>query len=298
MSDNQIAMTKPRPRRSMLYVPAANARAMDKAKDLPADMLAFDLEDSIAPQKKDEARAGLVDRLTTVDFGGRELLVRVNGTDTEWGADDLTALAQVPIDGVLLPKIDDAGGIAAADAVLKKAGAADDLAIWCMIETPRGVLQAQSIAQASPRMAGFVIGLNDLGKELRARMTGDRTAFLSSLSLALLAARAYGLAAIDSVYMDLQDADGLALRCRQGRDLGFDGISLIHPKQLAAANENFAPSDDDIAWAKRITAAHAAALAAGQGVTTVDGRLIENLHVAEAAQLLELVAAIKESAQG
>lgn len=283
-----------RPRRSMLYLPASNERAMDKARDLPGDMLTFDLEDSVAPEKKIAARKRLVARLRDGGYGARELLVRVNGLDTAWGHDDLAAFAGVNLHGILLPKIEDAADVHTAEALLTEGGADPGTAIWCMMEDPRAVLNAAAIASASPRMAGFVMGLNDLGKTLRAHMTPGREAFIASLSQTVLAARAHGLAAIDGVFMDLDDAAGLIETCRQGRMLGFDGSSLIHPKQLAAANEIYAPSTNEVAQAEKIIAAHKAASAKGEAVTLVEGRLVEALHVAQAERLLALAAAIEE----
>ncbi|MCZ6764770.1 MAG: CoA ester lyase [Alphaproteobacteria bacterium] len=291
-------MTEPqcKPRRSLLYVPAANQRAMDKAKTLRADMLTFDLEDSAAPAAKEKARAALVAQLAG-DYGARELLVRVNAIDTRWVRDDIAAVAHTRVVGVMLPKVDGPETVREAADLMEAAGASDAMTIWCMMETPLGILRAQEIAGASPRVAGFCMGLNDLGKALGARQTQDRSAFQTSLGLALLAARSHGLAAIDSVFIDLGDEAGLIAECQQGRDLGFDGKSLIHPKQLDAANRSFAPSADEIAAARDIIVAHGRATEEGKGVTVVDGRLVEAMHVAEAERLLALAAAIETQAQ-
>ncbi len=278
----------PRPRRSLLYLPAINERAIEKARTLPADILAFDLEDSISPEKKDEARAHLVAQLVQGGFGDREILVRVNGADTPWGMTDLAAVAEMEVHGVLLPKVEAARDVTAAIAAL-----GNSHPIWCMMESPLAILRAEEIAGSSPLMRGFVMGLNDLGKDLGARMTPGREAFVTSLSMVLLAARARGLAAIDAVHMDLKDDIGLVEVCRQGRDLGFDGKSLIHPKQLHAANSVFGPTEAEVADAKKIIEAHAAARAEGKEVVIVDGKLVEYLHVEEAEQLLALAAAIR-----
>lgn len=277
-----------RPRRSLLYLPADNERAMEKARTLSADMLVFDLEDSVAPQKKSEARVLLLAQLTKGGFGDREILVRVNGPDTPWGGADLAAIAGHPGHGVLLPKVEAGTDVRAAEAAL-----GGKHAIWCMMESPLAILRAEEIAGASPLLAGFVMGLNDLGKDLGARMTPGREAFATSLSLVLLAAKAHGLATIDAVHMDLNDQAGLIEVCEQGRNLGFDGKSLIHPKQLDAANSVFGPDDADIAHAEKIIAAYGAAIAAGKGVAVVDGQLVESLHVEVAERLLALVAVIR-----
>ena len=281
-----------RPRRSALYVPGANARALDKARGLDADVLLIDLEDSIAPDAKENARAQTVRALSEGGYGGRELIVRVNGLDTAWGEADIAALAQAGGDAILLPKVDDAGMVHAALARLDAGGAPESLAIWCMMETPGAMLRADEIAAASPRLAALVMGTTDLVKDLRARITPDRVAMLPSLGLCLLAARAHGLAALDGVHMDLSDEAGFIAVCKQGRDLGFDGKTLIHPKTLAAANEIFAPQPEELEFARRIIEAHGEAEANGLGVVLLDGKLIEALHVVEAKRLIALEAAI------
>jgi citrate lyase subunit beta/citryl-CoA lyase len=277
-----------RPRRSMLYMPGSNARALDKARGLPADALIIDLEDAVAPDAKDAARDQIGAALRQGGYGGRELLVRVNGLATAWGAADLRAVATLPIHGVVLPKVESAAMVRAAEVALVAAGASDSLAIWCMMETPLGMLHAEAIAGASPRLGGLIMGTSDLAKDLNAAHTRDRLPLLTALGLCLLAARAYGLAIADGVHLDLADDEGFAASCRQGRELGFDGKTLIHPKTLAVANQVFAPSPDEVAWARRIIAAHAEAVAAGKGVVLVDGKLIENLHVDSARRLVAL----------
>jgi len=281
-----------RPRRSVLFVPGSNARAIAKARELAADVLVFDLEDSVAPAAKPDARAAIAAALAAGGYGGRELAVRVNALATPWGRDDLAAAARWPVDAVLLPKVESAAPVHDAERFLRSGGARARVALWCMLETPRGILRAEAIAAASPRVAALVMGTEDLAKDLRAEPGRDRLPLLLALELGLLAARAYGLAAIDGIHADLDDDDGFAASCRQGRALGFDGKSLIHPKTIAAANAAFAPSAAALAWARRVIDAHAAAVAAGSGVTLLDGRLIEHLHVAEAERVLALAAAI------
>jgi len=290
-----------RPRRSMLYMPASNARALDKARGLAADALIFDLEDAVAPDMKPAARDQLAAATRQGGYGGRELLVRVNGLATAWGDADLRAAAVMPIDGVLLPKIESAAAVRAAEVILVEADAPASLAIWCMMETPLGVLHAEAIAGASPRLGGLVMGTSDLAKDLHAAPTRDRLPLQTALGLCLLAARAYGVAIVDGVHLDLADDEGFAAACRQGRELGFDGKTLIHPKTIAMANRVFAPSPDEVAWARRIIVAHGEAVAAGKGIVLVDGQLIENLHVESARRLVALadqVAALEAAATG
>jgi len=277
-----------RPRRSLLFVPGANPRALAKARTLAADGLIIDLEDAVAPDAKESARAITAAALAEGGYGGRELVLRVNPIDTPWGHADLAAAATMPIDAVLLPKVESPDRVPLTASLLDAFGAPERLAIWCMLETPRGILYAREIAAAGPRLAALVLGTSDLTKELHALATRNRLPLLTSLSLAILAARAYGLAILDGVHLDLADDEGLTESCRQGRELGFDGKTLIHPKQIAAANAAFAPTPAEIEWSRRIVAAHAEAAAAGRGVVLVDGRLIENLHVENAHRLLLL----------
>ena len=281
-----------RPRRSLLFMPGANPRALEKARELPADGLIFDLEDAVAPDAKETAREAVAAALAQGGYGKRELVLRVNALDTEWGEDDLRAAASMPLDAVLLPKVESAERVRETVARLDRAGAPPGLVVWCMIETPRGVLAAAEIAGASSRVAALVMGTSDLTKDLRAYDTPGREPLLTSLGLVLLAARVHGLAALDGVHLDLADEAGFAALCAQGRALGFDGKTLIHPKQIAPANATFAPSPDEIAQAKKIIAAHEAALAAGKGIVVVDGRLIENLHVEAARRTVALAEAI------
>jgi citrate lyase subunit beta/citryl-CoA lyase len=277
-----------RPRRSVLFMPGSNPRTLEKARGLPADGLIFDLEDAVAPEVKESARAITGAAVAEGGYGGRELVLRVNAIDTPWGYADLAAAATMPIDAVLLPKVESPDRVALSVSLLDAFGAPERLAIWCMLETSRGILYAREIAAASPRLAALVLGTSDLTKDLYALPTHDRLPLLTSLSLAILAARAHGLAVLDGVHLDLADDQGFAAACRQGRELGFDGKTLIHPKQIAAANAAFAPTPDELEWSRRIIAAHSEAAAAGNGVVLVEGRLIENLHVENARRLLAL----------
>jgi citrate lyase subunit beta/citryl-CoA lyase len=279
-------------------MPASNRRALEKARELPADGLIFDLEDAVAPAAKEAARATLAATLAEGGYGARELVVRVNALDTPWGHADLAAVARLPIDAVLLPKVESTDRVRLSLSLLDTFGAPARLALWCMIETPLGILEARDIAAASPRLAVLVLGTSDLTKELQAQPTPDRLPLVTALGLALLAARAHRLAILDGVYLDLADDAGFAASCRQGRELGFDGKTLIHPKQIAAANTAFAPNPAALAWSRRVVSAHEAATARGEGVVLVDGRLVENLHVEEAHRLLALAAAIDRLAAG
>jgi citrate lyase subunit beta / citryl-CoA lyase len=286
-----------RPRRSLLFMPGVNARALEKSRELPADGLIFDLEDAVAPDAKEAARAAVAAALTQGGYGRRELVLRVNALDTEWGEGDLAAAAAMPIHAVLLPKVESAERVNETASGLDRAGAPPELTIWCMIETPRGVLAAAEIAAAA-RVEALVMGTSDLTKDLQARDTPDRLPLMMSLQLVLLAARAHELVALDGVHLDLADDAGFQALCTQGRALGFDGKTLIHPKQIAPANAAFAPSPDEIAQAQKIIAAHEAALAAGKGIVVVDGRLVENLHVAAAQRTIALADAIGGLANG
>lgn len=281
-----------RPRRSVLYMPGSNPRALDKARTLAADGLILDLEDAVAPDAKDDARRQVVEALKAGGYGGRELLVRVNGLATPWGQSDIVAAAKSGADAILIPKVESADMVRQVEAAMVAAGAPAEMAIWCMIETPRGVLRSAEIADSSPRLAGFVMGTSDLAKDLHCAHTRDRQPMLTSLGLCLLAARASGLAALDGVHLDLDDDEGFEFSCCQGQELGFDGKTLIHPKTIATANRVFAPSEKEIEWSKAIIAAHTEAVAAGKGVVVVGGRLIELLHVENARRLVDLAARI------
>ena len=281
-----------RPRRSLLYMPGSNPRALEKARGLPADGLIIDLEDAVAADTKEAARAIVAAALAAGGYGTRELVLRVNPLDTPWGHADLAVAATMPIDAVLLPKVENADRVRLAVSLLDALGAPEQLAVWCMIETPLGVLAAREIAAASPRLAALVLGTSDLTKELHALATRDRLPLITSLGLAMLAAGAYGLAILDGVHFDLSDNEGFAFACRQGRELGFDGKTLIHPKQIAPANAAYAPSPEEIEYSRRVIAAHAEGAAAGKGVVLVDGKLVEGLHVENARRLLAVAGEI------
>ena len=288
--------TTARPRRSVLYMPGSNARALEKGRGLPADALILDLEDAVAPDAKDLARNQIAAAVAQGGYGAREIIVRVNGLDTPWGQEDVKAIAASGADAILLPKVESAAMVQELEALMVGAGAPAEMAIMCMMETPLGILKAEEIAGASPRLSCLVMGTSDLVKDLQAAHTPERLPVLTSLSLCVLAARAHGLAVVDGVHLDLQDDEGFAAACRQGRDLGFDGKTLIHPKTVAAANEAFAPGAEEIAWSQKIIAAHQEAAAAGKGVVVVDGKLIENLHVESAQRTVALAEKIEELA--
>jgi len=282
-----------RPRRSVLYMPGANARALEKARDLAADALILDLEDAVAPDAKALARRQVADAVKAGGYGKREIVVRVNGLDTPWGRDDIAAIAPLGADALLLPKVESAAMVDEFETLMSKAGAPAATAIWCMMETPKGILHAEEIAASSPRVACLVLGTSDLAKDLTARHTAMRLPMLTSLSICLLAARAYGLAVLDGVHLDLADDAGFEAACRQGVELGFDGKTLIHPKTLEPANRIFGPTVEEVAWSRKIIAAFAAAEAEGKGVVLVEGKLIENLHVANAKRVVALAEAIE-----
>ncbi len=277
-----------RPRRSVLYMPGSNARAMEKGRSLAADGLILDFEDAVAPDAKLEARRLVAEALAGGGYGLREILVRTNGLETEWGQGDIAAVAKMPAQGVLLPKVESGDMVRKAEAILDASGAPKDMAIWCMIETPLGVLNALDIARSTPRLGGFVMGTSDLAKDLHCLHTPERMPFMTSLNLSVLAARAYGLAILDGVYLDLADDEGFVASCRQGLELGFDGKTLIHPKTIDAANATFGPTEEEVTWSHRIIEAHAAAAAEGKGVVVVDGKLVENLHVENARRVVGL----------
>ena len=287
-------MSRPiRPRRSILYMPGSNPRALEKARSLPADGLIFDLEDAVAPDAKETARVQIREALGQGGYGHRETIVRVNGLATPWGHGDLAAAATSGADAVLLPKVESADSVRQALAVLDEAGAPPDLPLWAMMETSLGMLHAEEIASASPRLACFVMGTSDLAKELQAAHTPLRLPMITALGLCLLAGRAFGLTLLDGVHLDLDDDDGYAASCRQGLELGFDGKTLIHPKQIDTANRTFAPDEAALTHAEKIIEAHEAAAAEGKGVVVVDGRLVENLHVEDAIRQVQLAAAIR-----
>lgn len=287
-----------RPRRSVLYLPASNARALEKARSLPADALILDLEDAVAPEAKESARAQLVEALKEGGFGKREVIVRVNGLETPWGHDDVAAVATLGADAILFPKIQSPEDVLAAVAELDAAGAPANLPIWIMAETPRCIMRMDAIADASPRLACLVAGTSDLSRDLRARPAPGRIGVISALSIIVIAARAHGLDALDGVHLDMNDDAGYAAACEQGRDLGFDGKTLIHPKQIPGANAAFAPGPAEVEQSKAIVAAWSEARAQGKGICVLNGKLIEKLHVEDAERLLQLHAAILERNEG
>lgn len=282
-----------RPRRSVLYMPGANARAMEKARDLACDAIIFDLEDAVAPDAKETARAQVEAAIRAGGYGYRELIVRVNGLDTPWARADLAAVARLEIDAVLLPKIESAAQV---NACIELLAATPALPLWVMIETPRGVLSIEHILADEPRVAVAVMGTSDLVKELRARHTDDRRAVLPSLAHCVLAARACSRVVLDGVHLDFRDAESFTRACVQGRDLGFDGKTLIHPSQIDIANNVFGPSADEVDQARQIIEAWEGAQRAGKGVAVVNGRLVENLHASEAARTLAFAAALAQRA--
>ncbi|MCC3303644.1 HpcH/HpaI aldolase/citrate lyase family protein [Sneathiella sp. HT1-7] len=286
-----------RPRRSVLYMPGSNARAQEKAKTLVADALILDLEDAVAPDAKGEARDIVCANAASGDYGNREIIIRVNGLDTPWGEDDIIAAAKAGPDAILLPKVESADQVQKLEKIMTDAGAPEKTTIWCMMETPLGILKAEEIASASPRVDCFVMGTSDLVKELQAQHTPMRLPVITSFGLCLLTGRAYGLTVLDGVYLDLADEDGFRESCEQGVELGFDGKTLIHPKQLAPTNEVFAPSEEEVAHSRKVIEAFEAAEKEGKGVVLVDGKLVENLHVEIAKAKVAMADAIAAAAE-
>ncbi len=280
-----------RPYRSVLYIPGSKPRALDKARTLPVDAIIFDLEDAVSLEEKVNARDTLKEALSEGGYGNRMKIVRINGLDTEWGADDARAVVDMDADAVLFPKVDSPDDL---DALAKITG---DLPIWAMMETPRGMLNADAIA-AHGSLQGMVMGTNDLAKELQTRFRSDRLPLQTSLGLCLLAAKANGVVIVDGVYNAFKDDEGLKVECDQGRDMGFDGKTLIHPAQVDVTNAAFAPSEDEIDLARRQITAFEEAEAGGQGVAVVDGKIVENLHVATAREILAKADAIETMAVG
>jgi citrate lyase subunit beta/citryl-CoA lyase len=283
-------MTMIRPRRSVLYMPGSNARALEKARTLPADALILDLEDAVAPDAKDLARTQVCDAVKARGFGKREIIIRVNGLSTPWGEADLAAAAEAKPDAILVPKISAASELNFIEA---KLGPADkSIAVWAMVETPAAILNIASIAAAGGRLACFVMGTNDLIKEIRGVHTLDRMNLAAALSLSVLAARANGIAAIDGVYNDIQNADGFKATCEQARAFGFDGKTLIHPSQVEPCNEVFAPSADEVEAARKLIAAFELPENKGKGAIKLDGRMVELLHAEIARQTVAMADAI------
>jgi citrate lyase subunit beta/citryl-CoA lyase len=275
-------------------MPGANAKALEKAKSLAADVMLLDLEDSVAPETKAEARDQVMAAVKAGGYGKREVIVRVNALATPWGRADIAAAGAAKPDGMLAPKVENAAQVRELDAAMSAAGFAADATLWVMIETPRAILNLAEIAAAArgTRLSCFVVGLNDLAKETRARPGSNRAAFHAALSLAVTAARAEGLTAIDGVYNDIADAAGFEAECRQGLEFGFDGKTLIHPSQIDACNTVFAPADEEVSRARAVIAAFALPENAGKGVIKVDGRMTELLHLDEANRVVAVSEAI------
>ncbi len=278
-------MSTARPLRSTLYIPASKPRALEKARGLPVDAIIFDLEDAVSIEEKETARDTLSDALAAGGYGARMKIIRINGFDTTWGVDDAKAASQMGADAILLPKVSSPSDLDALTAITK------DLPLWAMMETPLGMLNAAQIA-AHPKLTGMVMGTNDLAKDLQTRHRADRLPLQTGLGLCLLAAKAHGLAIIDGVYNAFKDDAGLQVECTQGRDMGFDGKTLIHPAQIAIANAAFSPSEAELDLARRQIVAFEASEAAGQGVAVVDGRIVENLHIVSARETLAKADAI------
>ena len=287
-----------RPRRSALYMPGSNARAIEKAKTLAADVVIFDLEDAVAPDVKAVAREQVCAAVQAGGYGRRELVIRINALETPWGEADLAAAIAAAPDAILVPKVSSAETLATVGLRLRKLGAAERTKIWAMIETPLAILRAESIASAArdvdTRLACFVMGTNDLAKDTRARPLPGRAAMLPWLMMTLAAARAHGIDILDGVYNSLSDADGFRAECEQGRDYGFDGKTLIHPDQIAAANEIYAPSQQEIESARAIVAAFEQPENAGKGAISLNGRMVERLHVEMAERVLSLTKMIEK----
>ena len=280
-----------RPRRSVLYMPAANDRALEKAQSIPADAIIFDLEDAVAPDAKPDARSKAVAAVQSGRYGNRELTIRCNGLDTQWGADDVKAAGAAGPAALVIPKVDSVEYVDQVSALLDEAGAPSGVKVWPMIETPAAIFNVRAIA-AHSRVAVLVMGTNDLAKELRSPLVPSRHPLVPHLATALLAAREAGKVILDGVYNDVKNPEGFEAECRQGMEMGFDGKTLIHPSQVEPANDMWAPTADEIGYAERVIAAFDEAVADGRGVVTVDGRMIENLHVDNARRVLATAAAI------
>ena len=288
-----MAAATARPRRSVLYMPGSNARALEKAKTIPADTLILDLEDAVAPDAKAEARQQIISAVTEGGYGKREIIVRANGLDTEWGLDDIKAFAPLNVDGILVPKVSSPEDVDRASKLIDEAGASADVQLWAMMETPLAMLRAEAIAAraAGTRMTTWVMGTNDIAKEVRCAHTPDRMPMITSLGLCLLAGRAYGLNLLDGVYNDIKDEDGFKAMCEQGRDLGFDGKTLIHPSQVGPCNDVFSPDPEEVAFSRLVIDAFKLPENAGKGVLKVEGRMVELLH----AEIAEGVVAIADA---
>ena len=286
-------MSTSRPRRSALYMPAANERALEKAKGIPTDAIIFDLEDAVSPDAKDAARAQAIAAVNSGEYGKRELTIRCNALATPWGHADVAAAAKACVSAVVIPKIDSVAQVEEVSKALDAAGAPKEMMIWAMIETPTAIMDCRAIA-AHPRVQVLVMGTNDLAKELRATQVPGRAPLVPSLHMALLAAREADKTILDGVFNDIKNAEQFRAECEQGQQMGFDGKTLIHPDQVAIANETWAPSAAEVEHARRVIAAFNEALAEGKGVVQLDGKMIENLHVANAERAIAIAEAIAE----
>jgi citrate lyase subunit beta/citryl-CoA lyase len=281
-----------RPRRSVLYMPGANDKALEKAKGLACDAIIFDTEDSVAPDKKAVAREKVAAAVASGDYGRRELTIRVNSADTEWHEDDLRSAAQAGPAGIVVPKVNSAADVAAVERIIDSAGVPDHTRIWAMLETPAAIENAVEVATSSERLEVLVMGTNDMAKELRAALVAGRAPLLWGLGRCVNAARYAGKVILDGVYNDVRNPDGFEAECVQGAEMGFDGKTIIHPSQVEPSNTAFSPSAEEIEYSRRVIEAWDAALAEGKGVVTVDGRMIENLHVDNARRALAVSDAI------
>ncbi len=286
-------MSSLRPRRSALYMPAANERAIEKAKTIATDAIIFDLEDAVSPDAKDLARTQAVAAVNSGEYGKRELTIRCNALATPWGHADVAAAAKACVSAVVIPKINSVAEVDEVSRALDAAGAPKEMMIWAMIETPTAIMDCRAIA-AHPRVAVLVMGTNDLAKELRAAQVPGRAPLVPSLHMALLAAREADKVILDGVYNDIKNADGFTAECVQGQNMGFDGKTLIHPDQVSIANDTWAPSAQDVEHARKVIAAFNEALAEGKGVVQLDGKMIENLHVANAERAIAIADAIAQ----
>ena len=290
-----------RPRRSVLYIPGDNERALEKSRSLPADAIIIDLEDSVAPENKETARAHALDTIRQGEFGSREIVLRVNALETPWGMADLHAALSAAPHAILVPKVSQPGDVIGTAKIVKAAEAPASIRLWAMIETPMGIINARDIAACAPdpdnRLSCFVLGTNDLLKESRARSSNNRFAVVPWLAMTLVAARAYGLDVIDGVYNDFRDDAGFRAECEHGRTLGMDGKTLIHPSQVEPCNDVFSPTDEEVAWAQKIIASFEQPENARKGVITVDGKMVERLHLVMARRVAAIANAIHSQAR-
>lgn len=293
-----MATTEYRPRRSVLYMPGANDKALEKAKTLPTDAIIFDTEDSVAPDMKEIARAKVAEAVGSGAYGRRELTIRVNSIETEWFEDDVRSAAAAGPSGVVVPKVNSADDVHLVERLLNEGGAPSETMIWAMLETPAAVENAIEIATASERLAVLVMGTNDLAKELQAGLVPGRLPLLWGLSRCVNAARFAGKVILDGVYNNVRDPEGFEAEVRQGAEMGFDGKTLVHPLQVEPTNDAFAPSDEELDYSRRVIEAFEQGIAEGKGVITVDGKMIENLHVDNARRAVAIAAAVNAMSEG